>query len=254
VNLLVAVAPAFLASIVEAVEAVTIVLAVGVTRQWRSALYGALAGIVVLAVVVAIFGTAIVVLVPLNVLRVVIGSLLLIYGLQWTCKAILRASGAKAKHDEDLIYATQVGRLREEAPVPATGLDGVSFFVAFKGVLLEGLEVAFIVITFGTSAGQLGPVAVAAGAACLLVVGVAALVHRPLARVPENGLKYAVGMMLITFGTFWAGEGVGVAWPIGDGTLVLLLALYVAVGLTAIWLARHVLDGRRPAETAAGAS
>ena len=253
-NLLVAVVPAFLASIVEAVEAVTIVLAVGVTRQWRSALYGVAAGLAALAVLVAIFGTAIVVLVPLNVLRVVIGSLLLIYGLQWTCKAILRASGAKAKHDEALIFATQVGRLREEAPVPATGLDGVSFVVAFKGVLLEGLEVAFIVIPFGTSAGQLGPAAVGAAVACLIVIAVAAIVHRPLSRVPENGLKYAVGMMLITFGTFWAGEGVGVAWPAGDATLVVLLAIYVAAGLSAIWLARTVLDMRRHSRAPVGAA
>jgi uncharacterized membrane protein len=244
-DLLVAALPAFLASLVEAVEALTIVLAVGMTRQWRSTLYGAFTGLAVLAVVVAVFGTAIVLFVPLGGLRIVIGSLLLIYGLQWTCKAILRAAGAIAKHDEERIYAQQVGRLRSEAPVPATGLDGVSFAVAFKGVLLEGLEVAFIVITFGTSAGHLGSAAVGAVLACLLVLVVGVFVHRPLSRVPENGLKYAVGIMLITFGTFWAGEGVGVEWPASDATLIVLGIAYALAGLAAIWLIRHALEARR---------
>lgn len=244
-ELLVAALPAFLASIVEAVEALTIVLAVGVTRQWRSTLYGAFAGLAVLAVVVAIFGTAIVLFVPLWALQILIGSLLLVYGLQWTCKAILRAAGAIAKHDEERIYAAEVGRLKREAPVPATGLDGVSFAVAFKGVLLEGLEVAFIVITFGTSAGQLGAAAVGALLACLLVLVVGIVVHRPLSRVPENGLKYAVGIMLITFGTFWVGEGVGIEWPQGDLMLVILGVAYALAGLLAIWLARQAFAGRR---------
>jgi Ca2+/H+ antiporter, TMEM165/GDT1 family len=212
-ELVVAALPAFLASLVEAVEALTIILAVGVTRQWRSALYGAFAGLVVLIAVVAVFGTAIVLFVPIDGLRIVIGGLLLIYGLQWTCKAILRASGAKALHDEELIYQREVKRLREEAPVPATGIDGVSFAVSFKGVLLEGLEVAFIVITFGSSAGALGASAVGAVVACLAVAAVGVIVHRPLSRVPENGLKYVVGIMLISFGTFWAGEGIGIEWP-----------------------------------------
>jgi len=244
-NLFVAAVPAFLASLVEAVEALTIVMAVGVTRQWRSTLYGVATGLAVLAGLVVVFGTAIVLFVPIDALRLVIGSLLLIYGLQWSCKAILRASGAKAKHDESMIYAREVGRLREEQPVPERGLDGVSFAVAFKGVLLEGLEVAFIVITFGASAGQLGPAALGAAVACLLVVAVGAIVRRPLSRVPENGLKYAVGMMLISFGTFWAGEGIGIEWPASDATIVLLLAGYVAAGLAAIWGARRFLESRR---------
>jgi uncharacterized membrane protein len=244
-ELLVAALPAFLASLVEAVEALTIILAVGVTRQWRSAIYGALAGLVVLTVIIAIFGTAIVLFVPLNGLRIVIGSLLLIYGLQWTTKAILRASGAKAKHDEDLIYAKEVKRLREEAPVPATGIDGVSFAVSFKGVLLEGLEVAFIVITFGTSAGHLPEATLGAVLAVLLVVVIGIFVHRPLSRVPENGLKFAVGLMLITFGTFWAGEGIGIEWPASDATILVLLVLYATAGLVSIWIARKALDYRR---------
>jgi uncharacterized membrane protein len=244
-SLLVAVLPAFLASVVEAVEALTIVLAVGVTRQWRSAIYGVIAGLAVLAVIVAIFGTAIVLFVPIGALRLLIGGLLLIYGLQWICKAILRGAGARAKHDESAIYAEEVGRLREEPPVPETGLDGVAFLVAFKGVLLEGLEVAFIVITFGTNAGQLGPAALGAALAVALVVAVGVAVHKPLSRVPENGLKYAVGVMLITFGTFWAGEGVGIEWPTGDWTLILLLLGYTAAGLAAIWIARTALVTRR---------
>jgi uncharacterized membrane protein len=246
-TLLIAALPAFLASIVEAVETLTIILAVGTTRQWRSTLYGALTGLLVLTALVAVFGTAIVLFVPLGALRIVIGSLLLIYGLQWICKAILRASGAKAKHDEELIYAQEVGRLREEKPAPKTGLDGVSFAVAFKGVLLEGLEVAFIVITFGTADGgrALLPAAVGAVLAILVVLVVGIVVHRPLSRVPENGLKYAVGIMLVTFGTFWAGEGIGLEWPGGDAVLVALVIAYVASTLAAIWLARAAVQARR---------
>jgi len=252
-DFVVAALPAFLASVVEAVEALTIVLAVGVTRQWRSTLYGVGTGLLVLAVIVGIFGTAIVLFVPLGPLRVFIGALLLIYGLQWTCKAILRASGAKALHDEELIYAKEVSRLREEPPVPQTGLDGVSFAVAFKGVLLEGLEVAFIVITFGASAGHLEASAVGAAVAVLAVVAVGLAVHRPLSRVPENGLKYAVGIMLITFGTFWAGEGIGIEWPASDLTIVLLLLAYAATGLAAIRVARRALAVRRGRRVAAPA-
>ena len=249
-GLVVAALPAFLASLVEAVEALTVVLAVGVTRQWRSALYGAVTGLLVLAVVVGAFGTAIVLFVPLGGLRIVIGALLLIYGLQWTCTSILRAAGAKALHDEAAIFAREVKRLREEAPVPSTGLDGVSFAVSFKGVLLEGLEVAFIVITFGSSAGNLGASAVGAIVACLLIAAVGLVVHKPLSRVPENGLKYAVGLMLITFGTFWAGEGISVVWPAGDATIPVILVGYALLGGLAIWTTRRWLalrHGRRVA-------
>ena len=252
-ELLLAAIPAFLASLVEAVEALTIVLAVGVTRQWRGALYGVGAALITLTVLVAIFGTAIVLFVPIDVLRVVIGTLLLIYGLQWIVKAILRGSGAKALHDEERIYAEQVGRLRDEPPVPASGLDGISFTVAFKGVLLEGLEVAFIVITFGASAGQLGPAALGALLAVALVVVVGIVLNQPLARVPENALKFAVGLMLVTFGTFWAGEGIGIEWPADDLTIPILLAIYVAAALTGTWLARGWLVRQRRARAAVAA-
>ena len=241
---LVAAVPAFLASVVEFVEALTIVLAVGVTRQWRSTLIGVGAATLALAVIVGVFGTAIVLLVPIGILRLVVGTFLLIYGLQWLCKAMLRAAGAKAKHDEASIYQRQIAQLTEEPPVPARGMDWISFTVAFKGVLLEGLEVAFIVVTFGASAGQLGPAVLGAAVAGVLVLSVGAALHRPLARVPENGLKYAVGLMLVTFGTFWAGEGIGIAWPGSDAVLLVLLAAYLVVSLAGVWAVRAMLTAR----------
>jgi uncharacterized membrane protein len=228
----------FLASAVEFVEAVTIVLAVGTTRQWRSTLIGTGAAIVLLVVLVAVFGAAIAMLVPIDLLRLIVGGFLVIYGLQWLTKAILRAGGARALHDETAIYAREVAALAEEPPVPATGMDWISFTVAFKGVLLEGLEVAFIVVTFGASAGMLGPALVGAGAAAAIVLGIAAAVHRPLASVPENALKFAVGLMLVSFGTFWAGEGVGIAWPGEDAAILALLAGYLALALVAVRLVR----------------
>jgi uncharacterized membrane protein len=235
VTLIIAALPAFLASIVEFVEALTIVLAVGVTRQWRSTLIGVAAAIAVLAAVTIVFGSAIVLFVPIGVLRLVIGGFLVIYGLQWLIKAILRAAGAKAKHDEASIYEAGLVAMRDEPPVSATGMDWISFTVAFKGVLLEGLEVAFIVVTFGASAGQLGPAAAGAAVAGVLVLLVGIAVHRPLTRVPENGLKFVVGLMLTTFGTFWAGEGIGIEWPAGDATLVVLFAVFGLASLVGVW-------------------
>jgi uncharacterized membrane protein len=250
-QVLVAAVPSFLASLVEFVEALTIVLAVGVTRQWRSTLVGVGAATLALAVLVGVFGTAIVLFVPIAVLRLIVGGFLLIYGLQWLCKAILRAAGAKAKHDEDAIYARQIAHLTEEPPVPDAGMDWISFTVAFKGVLLEGLEVAFIVVTFGASAGQLGSAALGAAAAGVIVLGLGAALHRPLARVPENGLKHAVGLMLVTFGTFWAGEGVGIAWPGSDAILLVLLATYLVASLAAIWAVRAMLSARMSSQPVA---
>ena len=242
-TLLLAAAPAFLASLVEFVEALTIVLAVGVTRQWRSTLIGVAAAIAALIAIVGVFGSAILLLVPIGLLRLIIGGFLLIYGLNWLHKAILRAGGAKAKHDEAAIFERNLAVLREEAPIPAKGMDWISFTVAFKGVLLEGLEVAFIVITFGSaSAGSLAAASVGALAAGVIVVAVGIVVHRPLARVPENGLKFVVGLMLTTFGTFWAGEGVGITWPLSDAILGVLLAIYLAMSLIAIGLVRTRLS------------
>jgi len=235
VSFLIAALPAFLASIVEFVEALTIVLAVGVTRQWRSTLLGVGAAVGVLVLITLVFGSAIVLFVPIGALRLVVGGFLVIYGLQWLIKAILGAAGAKAKHDEASIYAAELEAMRDEPPVAANGMDWISFTVAFKGVLLEGLEVAFIVVTFGASAGQLGPAAAGAAVAGILVLLVGIAVHRPLTRVPENGLKFVVGLMLTTFGTFWAGEGLGIEWVAGDATLVLLFAIFTVASLAGVW-------------------
>jgi uncharacterized membrane protein len=241
VNLVIAALPAFLASLVEFVEAVTIVLAVGVTRQWRSTLVGVAAALFVLVALVGVFGSALVVLVPIGTLRLVVGGFLVIYGLQWLVKAILRAAGAKSKHDETAIYQREIAAMREEPPVPASGMDWISFTVAFKGVLLEGMEVAFIVVTFGASAGQLGPASLGAAAGGVLVLLVALAAHRPLAQVPENGLKFVVGLMLTTFGTFWAGEGVGIEWVASDATLVALFVVFSVASLAAVWAVRQYL-------------
>jgi len=242
----------FLASAVEFVEAVTIVLAVGTTRQWRSTLIGTGTAILVLAALVAVFGTAIAVLVPIGLLRLVVGGFLIIYGLQWLTKAILRAGGAKAKHDEAAIFERETAALRAEPALPATGIDWISFTVAFKGVLLEGLEVAFIVVTFGASADLLGPAALGAALAAMVVLAIAGLVHRPLAAVPENAMKFVVGIMLVTFGTFWAGEGVGIDWPAEDGSILALLVGYVLLAIAGVWLVRQRLDGRAAARASAG--
>ena len=224
----------FLASAVEFVEALTVVLAVGVTRQWRSTLLGAGAAVVALIVLVAALGLTIATLVPIEVLRLVVGAVLIVYGLQWLTRAVLRAAGARANRDELASFGREVVALADEEPVPATGVDWISFTVAFKGVLLEGLEVAFIVVTFGVAGGQLGPALVGAGLAGLFVLGVGAAVRRPLSRLPENQLKFGVGLMLVSFGTFWAGEGVGVDWPGDDLSIVLLLAAYLAISLIGV--------------------
>jgi uncharacterized membrane protein len=215
------------------VEAVTIVLAVGVTRQWRSTLFGVAAALLTLFAIVVIFGAAIIAVIPIESLRILIGGLLLIYGLQWLTKAILRAGGAKAKHDEAELYVQNVAALEADAPVAADKFDGVSFAVAFKGVFLEGLEVAFIVVTFGASAGSLGAAAAGAALAAAAVLVVAAFVRQPLTAVPENTLKFVVGLMLVTFGTFWAGEGMGIEWPGEDVAILAIFAGYLVLSIIA---------------------
>jgi uncharacterized membrane protein len=236
--MLVALIPSFLASLVEAVEALTIVLAVGVTRGWRSTLIGVGAALVALTVIVVIFGSAILLFVPIDLLRLIVGGFLIIFGLQWLTKAILRAAGMKAKHDETAIYQREVAGLAEEPGARPAGMDWVAFTVAFKGVLLEGLEVAFIVVTFGASAGELGAAALGAFLAAALVTVVGIALHRPLARVPENALKFAVGILLTAFGTFWAGEGIGIEWPTEDLAIIVLAIAYAAAALGAVWLFR----------------
>jgi uncharacterized membrane protein len=235
---------AFLASAVEMVEALTIVLAVGVTRGWRSPLIGVGAATGVLAAIVAALGPALQLL-PIDALRLVVGALLLCFGLQWLRKAILRASGYKPLHDEDEAFRT--GRLDAEA-APAderAGLDWYGFTIAFKGVLLEGLEVAFIVITFGSD-GQLGLAAAAAAAALVIVTGAGVLVHAPLARVPENAIKFAVGLLLTTFGTFWAAEGAGADWPGDELALLGVLAFLTALAFLFVRLLRRQRRALRP--------
>jgi uncharacterized membrane protein len=226
----------FLASMVEMVEALTIVLAVGVTRSWRPALIGVAAGVVALAVVVGALGPSLVNYVPLDALRVTIGALLLVFGLQWLRKAILRASGRKALHDEALIYQREVAELSAE-PLATQAFDWTAFTVAFKGVFLEGLEVAFIILTFGSNEGRFDIPIAGAAAGLMVIVATGLLVHQPLSRVPENTIKFAVGLLLAAFGTFWAGEGVGLDWTLSDVTIPLLAVVYglAAFALT-IWL------------------
>jgi uncharacterized membrane protein len=217
---------AFLASCVEMVEAMTIILAVGVTRGWRSAVLGIIAASIALAVIVGVLGASLVQFVPLGALQVVVGVLLLIFGLQWIRKAILRAAGLKAKHNEAAIFQEEVDELRE---APINGYDWTGFVVCFKGVFLEGLEVAFIVITFGANSGRLDISIIGAVAAFFLVGGAGVLIHRPLTQVPENAIKFTVGLMLTSFGTFWGGEGIGIEWTLKEPTILILVAFYWAL-------------------------
>ena len=237
----------FLACAVEAVEALTIVLAMGTTRSWRSTWYGVAAATVALAVVVAIVGPALTAL-PLGVLRVVVGGLLLVFGLQWLRKAILRAAGLKALHDEDALFAEESERARMVARGhDRAGIDPYAFTVSFKGVLLEGLEVVFIVLTFGANQHRIGLAAIAAVAAVAVVVAVGFAVRAPLARVPENALKFAVGVMLTSFGMFWSAEGAGAHWPGGDAALLVIIPGLLIAALTIVsWLRRAV--AARPVE------
>lgn len=226
-------ASAFLACAVEMVEALTIVLASGITRGWRSSLFGLGAATVALAAIVGALGPALT-LIPISALRLIVGALLLAFGLQWLRKAILRASGYKALHDEDAIFAREIAEAKTAAHEERAGLDWYGFTLSFKGVLLEGLEVAFIVITFGSSGKNVGLAAAAAGAALVLVATVGVLVRAPLARVPENTIKFAVGVMLTTFGIFWATEGAGGSWPGQDAALPVVLAFVIALSAAAV--------------------
>ena len=230
---------AFLASAVEMVEALTIVLAVGVTRGWRSTLIGVGAAGLALAAVIGALGPALT-LIPINALRVVVGALLLVFGLQWLRKAILRASGYKALHDEAEAFARERAEAERAGHEVRAGLDWYSFTIAFKGVLLEGLEVAFIVITFGAArSGGVAIAAAAAAAALVVVVVVGVLARAPLTRVPENQLKFSVGLLLTTFGTLWGAEGEGVSWPGEDAALPVVLVFYLAVSFVLVWLLRR---------------
>jgi uncharacterized membrane protein len=229
---------AFLASAVEMVEALTIVLAVGVTRDWRSSLTGVGAATLALAAIVAALGPALTVI-PIDTLRLVVGALLLVFGLQWLRKAILRASGYKALHDEEQAFAREVAEARAASADIRAGLDWYAFTVAFKGVLLEGLEVAFIVLTFGSTQGSIPLAAVGAAAAVVLVAVAGVAAHGPLARVPENTMKFAVGAMLTTFGIFWATEGAGARWPGGDASLPAVLGFVLLMSFAFVTALRR---------------
>lgn len=242
----------FLACAVEAVEATTIVLAAGTARDWRSATIGTLAALAVLAVVVAVLGPA-VAHIPLRGLRVVVGALLLVFGLQWVRKAILRASGHKALHDEERLFREHLAEATSQQArrtffVP----DWYGFTLSFKGVLLEGLEVVFIVLTFGANAKNIGLATIAAGAAVVIVAAVGFAIKAPLARVPENTMKFVVGIMLTSFGLFWGAEGAGANWPGSDAALLVIIPAMalLAIGLT--WLLRQSGSGPgSPAEVQA---
>jgi uncharacterized membrane protein len=233
-----AITAAFLASLVEAVEALTIVLAVATVRGWRPAGLGATAGLLSLALIVAGLGPLLD-RVPLHLLQLAIGVLLLLFGMRWLRKAVLRAAGVIPLHDEAAAYTTQTAELREQASRHEARLDWLAALASFKAVLLEGLEVVFIVIAVSAGRGLLVPASAGALAACLMVAGFGFAVHRPLARVPENTLKFAVGVMLSAFGVFWTGEGLGVAWPGADLAIVAFVALFLAAGVGAVTLARR---------------
>ncbi len=202
----------------------------GVTRGWRSTLVGAGAATLALAAIVAALGPALTVI-PIEVLRLVVGALLLVFGLQWLRKAILRASGWRAVRDENAVFARERTEAANAPHVERAGLDWYAFTISFKGVLLEGLEVAFIVLTFGSTQGSIPLAALGAGAAVALVVATGIVVREPLSRVPENTLAFAVGVMLTTFGIFWGAEGAGVDWPGGDASLPGVLAFVVLISL-----------------------
>jgi uncharacterized membrane protein len=229
---------AFAASAVEMVEALTIVLAVGVTRGWRAPLVGTGTALLALAAIVGALGPAIT-LVPISVLRLVVGGLLLVFGLQWLRKAILRASGYKALHDEDEIFAREQEAARLAGHEQKAGLDWFAFTLSFKGVFLEGLEVAFIVVSFGGTKGGIPVAAAAAGVALVLVAITGVVVRGPLSRVPENALKFAVGTMLTTFGTFWGAEGAGATWPGHEAAILGVLAFVAAVSLLLVRVLRR---------------
>ena len=233
-----AISAAFLGSLVEAVEALTIVLAVATVRSWRPAGLGALAGLALLLLIVLLLGPLIG-RAPLHVLQLVIGILLLRFGMRWLRKAILRAAGLIALHDETTAFAAETSELREQARHNEARLDWLAGLASFKAVVLEGLEVVFIVIAVGAGRGQLIPASLGALAACTMVAAAGLVVHRPLARVPENTLKFAVGVMLSAFGVFWAGEGLGVPWPGEDLAIVAFAALFLVTALAAVALAHR---------------
>ena len=239
----------FVACAVEAIEALTIVLAAGITREWKSTFQGMAVALVVLAAITAVVGPAIAYL-PLTPLRLVIGALLAIFGLQWLRKAVLRATGYKGLHDEASAYLREVTAAETAPRESKRGVsDWYAFTLAFKGVLLEGLEVVFIVITFGASQDNIGAAVIGAAAAIVVITVTGIAVRAPLTKVPENWMKFAVGIMLTSFGTFWGAEGAGVAWPGNDAALLVLVPVVALVGAACIfWLRSRKFTGAAPAK------
>jgi uncharacterized membrane protein len=229
-HVMTAVAAAFLGSLVEFVEALTIVLAVGTVRGWRPALVGTAAGAILLTLLVLLLGPALG-RIPLTALQLVVGVLLLLFGMRWLRKAILRAAAVIPLHDEAAAFAAEAAQLRAAGPAASLALDPVAVATTFKAVVLEGVEVVFIVIAVGATGGLLVPASIGAAAAGLIVVALGIVLHRPLARVPENTLKLAVGVLISAFGMFWVGEGLGFAWPGEDLAIPVLAAVLLAVAL-----------------------
>ncbi len=229
----------FMASMVEFIEALTIVLAVGVVRGWRSALIGTAAALAVLAALVLLLGPALA-RIPLPVVQLVVGTLLLMFGLRWLRKAVLRSSGVLALHDEAKAFAEEAYALRRLARAGSPAIDKVAFATSFKIVMLEGIEVVFIVIAIGAGGPLLLPACVGAALALGVVVLLGLLVHRPLASVPENTLKFGVGVLLSAFGTFWVGEGIGLPWPGEDWAVLGLILAFLAIALTLVPVCRHM--------------
>ena len=244
------VAGSFFACAVEMVEALTIVLGVGVVRGWRSTLIGAGAAGIVLALLIAVLGPALG-SIPIGTLRFVVGALLLAFGLQWLRKAILRSSGFKDLHDEDEAFREEREQAAKAGDERRLGLDWYSFTVAFKGVLLEGLEVVFIVIAFGSAQGHLGLAVAGAVAAFVVVLVAGVLAQGPLSRVPENTIKFAVGLLLTSFGCFWGAEGAGVDWPGDELSLLAVIAFFglVSFALVRTLRRRHTILVTAGAET-----
>ena len=234
-----AISAAFFASLVEVVEAFTIVLAVATLRGWRPAALGTAGGLGVLACVVLLLGPVLD-RIPITSLQLAIGILLLLFGMGWLRKASLRAAGIIPFHDEDAIFAAKTAELREDEGRRSRSLNWIAGVTALKAVLLEGLEVVFIVVAVGAGRGLLVPASLGALTACALVLTAGVLVHRPLSRVPENLLKFGVGVVLSAFGVFWTGEGLGIVWPAQDLALLLFAALFLGAGLIGSAFARKL--------------
>jgi uncharacterized membrane protein len=244
--------PSFLASSVEFVEALTIVLAIGVTRGWRSPVLGALAAAALLLGITVAFGVTLTQLVPIPVLRIVVGVLILLFGIKWLRKAIMRFSGLKATHDEEQIFREETELARAHARVASGQMDWFGFVASFKAVALEGLEVAFIVIALGATAHALGSAAAGAALAGLIVIAAGLAIAQPLSQVPENHLKFVVGLMLTSFGTFWTAEGLGAEWWHADLSLLWIFAGYLAISVALIFTLHRLSEaeagGQQPAE------